>query len=449
MPEDLGKHIEDLGKEAAENYVSGIIAPDWSIIERKLDIEMPVEKEKRRRLIFFWFILGTVLVSAGIFLALNNNEPQGEIVKTTTTQKSNATTEAKKTIISTEANKSNTIEKSTATTESAGSIITNNEKQIKQEAGISVQQKPIVNSAPIYNNTTKPSLLKKKEEDTSNNSEVKSTEEKTNKELAVTKDVQPPAAAANKAINSLINPAQEEHIAFIGSIIYPVQKQADVLATPANTTAKEKPKKEKGFEFGFSYGLDMSSVKLKHNAPPSHSIGITAAYNFSSKLSLRSGLLYTQKNYKARGEDYTYKSWYYVPPTVYSTKLLEAEGYCNMFEIPLSIRYTLNPSARLVFFASAGASTYLMKKESYDYLIQYNNWAPQQKSRTIKEASNYFFGIADLSVGVRTKLSSKLFFEIQPFAKIPLRGVGNGNILLSSFGSYGNLVYKLPYRNKK
>jgi hypothetical protein len=436
MPEDFGKHIEELGKTAAENYIPGIKAPDWSLIEQRLNIEMPVKEEKRRRLIFFWFILAGIIITAGLFLALNKNEDKKQITNRAITQSNSQTQEITKPN-QLASNPENKLATNTLTS-------ANEPKQSKKTNTAKATTYKQSKNEPNLNNE-KNKLLEKNQSLATKAANENPSIEKSN----LIKSTPLQKLTENEANTFLTNPVEEEKSAIIGPVLNHATKENDTTVTSLKNTTKQKTNKEKSFELGLTYGLDMSTVKLKHNSPPSHSIGITLSYNFSPKISVRSGLIYTQKNYKANGDDYTYKSWYTPPPTVYSTKLLQAEGYCNMYEIPLSIRYTFNPEAKIVLFASAGASTYLMRKESYDYLIQYNTWAPQQKSRTINEPSNYIFGIADFSVGIRTKVSKKMFFEIQPFAKIPLRGVGNGNILLSSFGTYGNLIYKLPFRKNK
>lgn len=438
MPENFGKHIEELGKTAAENYIPGIKAPDWSLIERKLDIEMPVKEKKRRRFIIFWLALAGIITAAGLFVVLNNDQQKQELAKKELKETNNQLTKP------TEPKEAETNLDNTLITSPKTSVTKGNENK-KAENEIETTRKQIKETR------NKKEDISKTESKPSNQSQsiTPATLNETEPNKQVVNESSSEKLTENKTAAFSINPVEEEQAAIIGPIYHQETKQNDTTTIPVTKIAKDKTKKEKGFELGITYGADMSTVKFKHNAPLGHNIGITAAYNFSSHLSIRSGLIYTQKNYKANGEDYTYKIWYTMPPAANSVKLMQAEGYCNMYEIPLSIRYTVNPTAKTVFFVSAGASSYFMKKESYNYLIQYNTWAPQQKSRIINEPTNYIFGIADFSVGIRKQVSKKLFFEIQPFAKVPLNGVGNGNILLSSFGTYGNLIYKIPYSKNK
>jgi hypothetical protein len=135
------------------------------------------------------------------------------------------------------------------------------------------------------------------------------------------------------------------------------------------------------------------------------------------------------KNYVATGYDFNYGSS--------SWDLDHAVGNCNMLEIPLTLRYDFGRIGKASFFVDGGFSSYLMKKEAYTYY-----WKGGRTSgATYNTNKNYLFSIVTLSAGVEESLCKRLSIQAEPFVKLPLTGIGHGNIQLSSYGISFTLRY--------
>jgi len=209
---------------------------------------------------------------------------------------------------------------------------------------------------------------------------------------------------------------------------------------------KKLPKKKsttlnRAINIGLTAGIDVSTVKFTHGDNAGYNFGIMGGYQFSSHWSVYTGLIYTKKNYTLNGEDYH-------PPTHYWTQYVQletVEGYCRMWELPLQARYTFNPSARTPFFASAGLSSYFMKKQGYTYNYKTMNM-PYSTAWTNDSSFNHVFSILHLSAGIEKKIGRHMNWQIEPYAKIPLGGVGFGNIRLSSFGVNFTVQYRQPVK---
>jgi len=104
-----------------------------------------------------------------------------------------------------------------------------------------------------------------------------------------------------------------------------------------------------------------------------------------------------------------------------------------MWEVPLLLRYTISSSAKKSFFISTGMSSYFMTAENYDYFYYYNN-IPVTRNSAYKSTDTHVLSIAHLSAGFENRIGKQLYLQVEPYAKIPLGGVGFGNIKLSSFG---------------
>jgi hypothetical protein len=125
-------------------------------------------------------------------------------------------------------------------------------------------------------------------------------------------------------------------------------------------------------------------------------------------------------------------------------KLEDVDGYCRMWEFPLVARYNISQGKRNNVFVSTGLSSYYMTKEHYNY--SYYNAFGTLASRTSEYVSNdtHIMSILHLSAGFESRMSKNLSMIIEPYAKLPLGGVGFGNIMLSSFGLNFSVQYRQP-----
>jgi hypothetical protein len=220
----------------------------------------------------------------------------------------------------------------------------------------------------------------------------------------------------------------------------------DSAATPEKkSVAKVKTAFNKGLELGLVGSPDMSNVKFSHTDNIGFSAGVQIGYRFSKRLSVNTGLLYTGKNYTTRGRDFT-------PPKgtwLDNVLLEEVEGNCFMFDIPLNIRYDLNTGNKHRYFVSTGLSTYLMKNEHYDYYYRYANGSTGNRYRSHASTERYWFSILNFSAGFEKSLSKKVSLQVEPYFKIPLQGVGYGNLQLNSYGMFFSLKYKPAFGSAK
>jgi len=220
--------------------------------------------------------------------------------------------------------------------------------------------------------------------------------------------------------------------------------QKATAAIPKKKDDKKDNKKVKGFEIGIVGGPDMSNVKFTHTADAGFNVGLQVGYRFSNRWSVSTGAIYTKKNYEVNGDDVTKYGWFANP----NVKVKAMEGYCNMWDIPVNVRYDFSVNQKRRFYASTGLSTYIMKKENYDYYYTYGsstqdytrNW--DSKANGVGD-STYLFSILNLSAGFERTLGKKLSIQAEPYFKLPLSQLGHGKLNLNSYGIYFSLKYKL------
>ena len=115
-----------------------------------------------------------------------------------------------------------------------------------------------------------------------------------------------------------------------------------------------------------------------------------------------------------------------------------------MWEVPLLLRYTVSKSVKKNVFLSTGLSSYFMTKENYDYYYYSNTGQLVTRHNSYNSTDTHVLSIAHLSVGFENRLSRNWSMLVEPYAKIPLGGVGFGSIRLSSFGLNFSIQHRQP-----
>ena len=155
-------------------------------------------------------------------------------------------------------------------------------------------------------------------------------------------------------------------------------------------------------------------------------IGLMSTYRLNARLSLTGGVLYAKKLYQTEFANYRASGYWSIPP-----RFVDAD--CNVLDIPLTINFDIIQRQRSTWFASAGASSYFMLSETYNYRYPPHEYG-YPKRLTVRNENRHILGVGNVSVGYRRKLSPVLSITVQPFVKVPLTGIGNGNLKLYSSG---------------
>ena len=216
------------------------------------------------------------------------------------------------------------------------------------------------------------------------------------------------------------------------------------LPLPADSGQTKLPRERPAYRvlLGVLGAPELTAVHTSELTRPGTTLGGVAEYRIATRLWARSGLLYSKKLYQARGSDYR-------PPASYwtwRTPVDRIAADCRIIEIPLDLRYELLPRPAYSLFASAGLSSLLMRNEVYTYDYTLNGQA-MQRTWSLARGSNHPLSLLSLSVGYERPLSTRWVAQAEPFLKLPLGGVGFGNIRLRSAGvSFGLKYGLLPSR---
>ncbi len=443
--------LDRVSREAAGKYTPPADA-NWQVLSNELDKVMPVEKRKRR-ILFYWWLLPALLIGGATAYWLVEKNNTDDI--TATSKQSILTQTDKKeekniapTVPANDVKKQNdptvngNVEKEVPNkliaTKTAKQPLTNNSSntQERTNAGntsLAINPKNITPSAKYQaanQPVSKAADLPAKETQVLTMAAPK-TETNVSKEIVENKIDQP-------AKESTTTATKENKVDSVQETV--TQTDATTSASPIKKNKPEILQRGKGLSFGLIAGVDKSTVKFRYSSGAGINIGVLAGYHFNDKWSIHTGAIYTQKNYKLDGADFTAPkgSW----PSYY--KLDNVEGYCRMWEVPLMARYTISHSNKNSFFFSTGLSSYFMTSENYDYYYYNNSGQLIMRNMAYNSTDTHILSILHLSAGFENRISKSLSLQVEPYAKIPLAGVGLGNIRLSSFGLNFSIQQRQP-----
>ncbi len=426
--------LDRLSREAAGRYKPAG-SPNWQALSKELDKIMPVEKKKRRFL--FWWILPALLLGGGVTYLLINRDNAGTLITEKKSESREVGKSGSKMPVEIKVNAGHPV------TESKQTQTTSLPVTDHQVNKISLTTKERHTGLSGIDLTTVQADAKTK---TAIN--VVTEPAKPSEQLIVANPVTTTGKPADNSQKEPVNENKQDNLKVeeqkqIPAITQPTEKEIPAETTTVeNKSAKTNPTlspRGKGLSFSLLAGVDKSTVKFKYGYTPGINIGLLVGYHFNNKWAIKTGGIYTQKNYKLAGEDFTAPkgSWvsYY--------KLDQVEGYCRMWEVPLLVSYTVHSSGKRSITLNTGLSSYFMTKENYDYSYYYNN-APVTRNASYNSTDTHVLSIAHLSAGFERRVSNKMSLLVEPYAKIPLGGVGLGNIRLSSFGINFSVQYRQP-----
>ena len=173
-------------------------------------------------------------------------------------------------------------------------------------------------------------------------------------------------------------------------------------------------------------GAEANGVKLFSADKITGRYGLGLGYNLNKNLSVQAGFYVSNKKYAATGGDYKTK-----PGSYWNTVDIKSiEANCRVYEIPISLTYNFPAGKKLSVFASAGLSSYIMKKE--DYHFYYERYGMPYWADAYYKGNKNLFSVLRVSAGIEKKINNRFSIIASPGVSIPLSGVGDGQVKLYS-----------------
>ena len=240
-------------------------------------------------------------------------------------------------------------------------------------------------------------------------------------------------------------PVQEKR----NNLVTVPEKRAEIAGQPVMDTTKPESNKvpdDKGlakrdkkgnrkgfgsnFGFNFSAGPDISFVHINNPGKITLAYGAGLHYTLANRITLRAGFYVTRKKYSTDSAGYSPPAgfWNYYP------NMQNIDADCKVYDVPVSIQYHFNKKKGRSWYAAAGISSYLMKKEVYDYSYKSSSGQPYYRTYSYSNKNNHLFAALTFSGGYQVELNKNISFSAEPYYTIPLKGIGFGNVKLKSGG---------------
>jgi hypothetical protein len=192
--------------------------------------------------------------------------------------------------------------------------------------------------------------------------------------------------------------------------------------------------------WGISLGLspDLSGVGFRHIEDISSKGALQLEYFMGPGFSLNSGVIFTRMIYQAAPEDYR-REMSYRPDWV--------NAQCRVLEIPLNLRWYALREGQHKIYLSGGLSSYFMLSEDYEYVYKSEDRGIYTRNWGVKNENHHLYKVASLSVGYERSLGKRWAIQAEPFVRLPLAGVGAGQVKLSTAGMFFSANYRWGRRD--
>lgn len=420
-------------REAAERHHPAYDEKAWAKMEKMLDKHMPVEENRRRRFLFILFLLAGLGVAGLLVVKPWKHSPDQLVAKETVSPSGNTTqqlptqnpVQTESTITSTEP--------------------VENQPGEKQATGNNNEDKSFPDSdVPLNDQRVSPGNKKNTFNSNRDNSST-AEERKQEKNTETTVQVVPTDGSQVSAKKDIIETVNNKLIEEAKKVTAPVTGKTDdipvnSITTPGTDSKKDqvvsnplraKNKKSHAFLFTVGGGPDISFVRAGEPGKVKFFGGAGIGYMYNNRISVRTGFYSGRKIYSAEPGDYN------PPPgfSLYYPYLQKVDANCKIYEVPIAVGYHFGNKDKRQFFVSAAVSSFFMKEETYNYHYKYTPTGPTvSRERSIYDVNKHYFAGFGISGGYTHKLTPRISVTVEPYAKIPLQGVGYGKVKLNSAG---------------
>jgi hypothetical protein len=199
---------------------------------------------------------------------------------------------------------------------------------------------------------------------------------------------------------------------------------------------KQPPVKTSHLYLSLMAGVDQSNIKMQKTSSPGYTTGVLATYQFSPRFSVEAGAFLDQKSYYTKGA-------YFKTKLYYNANIQSVDGTCQMVELPVQLKYRFGQSQDRYWYATTGLSSYLMKKESYDYTYTTTSTTPYEGYKSYRNSTNNWFSVLRVSGGYARNIGRLGSIRIEPYLGLPLNGLGIGKLPITSAGLNIGLTRRL------
>jgi hypothetical protein len=446
-------------REAADHHHPAYDEQAWMKMEKLLDKHLPQKKDDRRRFIFFLLLF--LLIGGGITglllfgnkgkkdhpVAITSQQPVQPAKPITPVDNTPAVNQEEPTgtgTAVTDNDNENTIAGNNRNTTAPFSLSASDQRGPVSQGKRKTQQ-PAVNPAitPADNSKTTNELP-------GDDNKLPFGTSTAKPKATASGDIPAVALTTVTEPGTKQNPITGADLKKITTTTAPLKKEeAKEEKATAQTPVRLKAKRSSSFSLNFSAGPDLSIVGSGKTGKMNLLAGIGLGYTYKDRVTIRTGFYSGSKIYSAAPGDYHAPAVFYY----YYPNLEKIDANCRVYEIPLSVSYHFGRDQKQDWFVSSGVSSYLMKKETYNYFYKQSPTSPTiSRERTLLGVNKHYFSMLTVSGGYERHISKAMTIAVEPYLKLPLTGVGYGKVMLKSSGvlfTVGVKPFELFRKQKK
>jgi len=450
-------------KEAADHHHPAYDEQAWTKMEKLLKKHLPQKEDDRRRFLFF-FLLFLGLSTAGLFIvklwkgskvitvAENTIQQKSPVMPPSTPEQNNAKKGKENAVdLNKEEPDNNKPEPDLSLTNQSNNYEAgNNTTKSKTTTGISLPDPKLNGKQPAGETNKKKEVTVRK----NISPDLKQPAEATVKFFDPVKNSKPLNDTATEVKKQSIEMLKKEPVPPITN--KPASKETvniaeikkDIQPTEKATVKKIKQKSSgaNSFFFSLSTGPDVSFVADNKLGTIKFTAGAGLGFTYRNRFTIRTGFYSGRKIYTALPEAYNPPANFYI----YYPYLQKVDADCRVFEIPINLSYSFSYSSKQSWFATAGLSSHLMKREIYNYTYKSYPWGPvSYRKRSYENVNKHYFSAVTLSGGYQRNINSRISVAVEPYIKLPLSGIGYGKVKLNSGGVLFSAIFKPSGSSKK
>ncbi len=191
---------------------------------------------------------------------------------------------------------------------------------------------------------------------------------------------------------------------------------------------KEKSKNKYTLYYGIAAGAEYNEVKNQSMTKAGLNAGLVLGLQIHSTTSIETGVQLSQKKYYSDGKYFKPKAG-----TMPANMLVNSlQSTSTIIEIPVSVKYNFSKKKN-TFYSKVGVSTYILTKESNKYQAVING-QQQEINSTYNNNHSYFASDLRISAGYQHAVGKKINIRLEPYVQIPLKGIGVGNMPVTTAG---------------
>ncbi len=180
---------------------------------------------------------------------------------------------------------------------------------------------------------------------------------------------------------------------------------------------------------------DMNGVGSFQQSKVGGNFGLSFSVGLSKKWSISTGAAYSIKPYLTNFNDYHTSYQFKTDP-------VNIDVNCRMIDIPLNVNYQIYNRQQNKISIGTGLSSYIILSENYSFNYA-NQYASGPAGYSVINKNRNILSIANLDATYQHQVNSKVGIVIQPYLKLPLSNVGEGQARLQTAGIAVGLNWNL------